>query len=84
MIQKMIESGFSIKKVSLICSAEVSYIKSLNFKIKKEQFSIDEIPKIQKLYEAGVSATNLAFKYSIDKRRIQKYVKSLKKKNDSV
>lgn len=50
-------------------------IKENEWKIKKEDFDNDLKSYIISLYERGVSARNLGIKYSIDKRRVQKWAR---------
>lgn len=89
-IKEMIEVGFSIRKISKtlnVSEYEIKEIVSLNnFKLGKNKFSENEIPKIVSLYEKGVSAKQLGYLYCIDKRRVQKWVKEfgvLRSKNES-
>ena len=79
-IKEMIEYGFSTKRVAKKLQLNFKYVqdtvKDHNLQIKKETFSDNKIPTILKLYTKGVSAKNLGIKYSIDKRRIQRWAKS--------
>jgi hypothetical protein len=76
-IKQMIEDGFCVKRISKILNISEEYIKNIiienNISLKKEIFSIDLIDHIINLYEQGVSAKQLGFKYSIDKRRVLKW-----------
>lgn len=78
-IKEMIENGFAIKRIAKILNiSEVEIqknIKDNNLSLKKETFDSNKIEEICKLYEQGVSAKQLGIKFSIDKRRIQKWVK---------
>jgi hypothetical protein len=89
-ILNMIEDGFAINKIANILNISRQSIKlivdDLKIKLQKEQFNDDKIKKIIDLYQQGVSAKSLSIKFSIDKRRIQKWVKEkgiLRDKNDS-
>lgn len=89
-IKKMVEDGFSIKRISVNLNLDEKYIKNLlksnNWTIVKECFELEKIDRICSLYESGVSAKQLGLKFSIDKRRIQKWVKErgiLRDKNSS-
>ena len=78
-IKEMTENGFSAKRIAINLEEDhrqiIKTIKQNNYSIKKEQFNDSKIEKILELYELGVSAKNLGKKYSIDKRRIQKWAK---------
>ena len=78
-INKYIEDGYSISKISYLLDINKNIIKDYKLKnnliIKKEEFSNDKIQSILDLYIAGVSAKSLAYKFSIDKRRILKFIK---------
>jgi hypothetical protein len=78
-IIEMIEDGFAVKRVAIILNYKEADVKDFveknNLSIKKEVFTEAAIPRIKKLYGAGVSAKNLGIKYSIDKRRVQKWAK---------
>jgi predicted transcriptional regulator len=80
-IKNMVEEGYSIKRISSILNLTTSEIKkeieNNNFELKKLIFSEDQIPYIRSLYLAGVSAKILGKKYSIDKRRIQKWANEI-------
>lgn len=89
-IKHMIESGFAIRRISKILNIPIQYINDVlgqnNWSILKEEFNEDKINYICELYNKGVSAKNLGIKFSIDKRRIQKWVDKtgkLRSKNDS-
>ena len=76
-IKEMIENGFASKRITKILNInnnKINEIVNSEFLcIKKEQFSNDKIDYICDLYKQGVSAKNLGIKYSIDKRRVQKW-----------
>lgn len=77
----MIEEGFATRRVARILELEESDVKKVaqfgGLKIKKEIFHDDsQIDIILDLYERGVSAKNIGKKYSIDKRRVQKWAKA--------
>ena len=78
----MIENGFSIKKTAKylnIVDLEVKNYCLLNdIKLKKETFDESKIDLICNLYYDGVSAKSLGLKYSIYKRRIQKWANNRK------
>lgn len=89
-IKKLIESGFSIQKIAHKLNLSRLAVKEIvmgnRFELKKEQFDDSKINYIVGLYSAGVSAKQLGFKFSIDKRRIKKWVKQegkLRSRNDS-
>jgi hypothetical protein len=77
-IKKMFEEGFAIRRISQILKLDEKYIKEIiktnNIVLLKEDFSEDKIEHICDLYSRGVSAKQLGIKYSIDKRRIQKWI----------
>ena len=77
-IKNMYENGFSVRKISKDLSLSedsvLDIINSNKLSFVKEQFSEDKIDHIISLYNAGVSAKQLGIKYSIDKRRVQKWV----------
>lgn len=78
-IKEMVENGFATKRISKILILSEKEIKEIiqknNLGINKEKFELNKISHICNLYEQGVSAKSLGIKYSIDKRRIQKWVK---------
>jgi hypothetical protein len=78
-IQKMIENGFAIKRIATktnVTFKEIDDLIILNkWQIIKEFFDDSKIDHICSLYAEGVSAKALAYKFSIDKRRVQKWVK---------
>ena len=78
-IKEYFELGFPIKKIANIINEDENKISNIiannNFSLKKESFSDDKIPTIIELYKNGVSASALGTKFSIDKRRIQKWAK---------
>jgi len=79
-IKEMYESGHAIRRIASLLKLENDYVKDIveqnNFKLVKEIFYEEKITHIIELYKGGVSAKQLGIKYSIDKRRIQKWVKS--------
>lgn len=89
-IKQMIEDGFSIRHISSSTREEVDVIKHMvnenKWTLKHENFDESKIEYICNLYKTGVSAKQLGKKFSIDKRRIQKWVKErgiLRSKSDS-
>lgn len=89
-IKKLIEEGYSIQRIAYNLKLDRNLLKETvktnSFSLKKELFAENEIPRIIELYNDGVSAKTLGIKFSIDKRRIQKWVKdqgTLRNKNDS-
>jgi len=76
-IKEMIENGFATKRISNLLNIPESEVKNQidinQWDLLKEEFSNDKIPQIIDLYEQGVSAKLLGKKYSIDKRRVQKW-----------
>ena len=76
-IKQMVEDGFATKRIAKILNLpenEVKdYIVSQNLNLKKEPFSDNDIERICQLYAAGISAKQLGTKFSIDKRRVQKW-----------
>ena len=80
-IQTMIENGFAIKKIASLFSISEQYIKvqikTNNWTLIKESFDDSKIDYICNLYKSGISSKNLGIKFSIDKRRIQKWVKEI-------
>ncbi len=89
-IKEMTEIGFSAARIAAklnLSNEEVrNIIKTNNFKLKKEIFLENKIEHICELYKSGISAKQIGFKYSIDKRRVQKWAKekgTLRNKNDA-
>lgn len=89
-IQQMIEDGFSARRIAKECgysNEEVkNIIKQSNWALLKENFQEKDINRICYLYKMGVSAKQLGLKFSIDKRRIQRWAKErnfLRNRNDS-
>lgn len=89
-IKKMIEDGFSNKRITIILQLSEKDLKKIiienNWKITNEIFNEEKIDYICDLYKQGVSAKSLGIKFSIDKRRIQKWVQAkgdLRDKNSS-
>jgi hypothetical protein len=80
-IKEMIENGFAIQKIATLLKYPHAEVKETvnknNWDIVKEEFSEDKIDYIKELYKQGVSVKNLGFKFSIDKRRVQKWVEDL-------
>ncbi len=78
-IKQMVEDGFSCSRIAdklKLSKKKVQDIILENaFILKHDIFSDTKIPEIIKLYELGVSAKVLGFKYHIDKRRVQKWAK---------
>lgn len=78
-IKEMVEEGFAAKriakKLNLNFKEVQQTIQDNGWEIKKEEFSDSCKSNIINLYESGVSAKNLGIKYSIDKRRIQRWVR---------
>jgi hypothetical protein len=76
-IREMCEAGLSAKRIAHKLKLEhkevQDIIKENQFSLKKEIFTDDEIPRIVQLYIEGVSAKSLGKKYSIDKRRVQRW-----------
>jgi hypothetical protein len=86
----MCGAGFSAKRIAnklQLGHKEVQdIIKENQFSLKNEVFTDDEIPRIVQLYIDGVSAKSLGQKYSIDKRRVQRWANNqdvLRSKNES-
>jgi hypothetical protein len=79
LLQKLVEDGMSAPRIAGIYkldSVEVrKIIKENNFEMIKEYFHEGKIDHICDLYKSGVSAKSIGLKYSIDKRRVQKWVK---------
>ena len=79
-IKELVEDGFSASRIAAIFCVEPKVIKDIivqnNMVLKKESFSENKIGHICVLYKNGASAKSLGQKYSIDKRRIQKWVKN--------
>lgn len=77
-IQEMIENGFSTRRVAKILKMEDKdvreIVKNNNYKMLIGPFTDDKIQVIIDLYKAGVSAKNLAIKYSIDRKRVVKWL----------
>ena len=77
-LKSLIEDGYSIRKAASILGMSVDVVKNEiednGYCIKKEQFFESCIDRIINLYCSGVSAKSLSIKYSIDKRRIQKWL----------
>ena len=75
----MTSDGLSFSAISEKLNIPVNQVKEIinnnNFNLNKVTFSENLIPEIIRLYSNGVSAKNLGFKFSIDKRRIIKWAK---------
>jgi hypothetical protein len=89
-IQEMTENGYAVRRIAKKLALEESFVRDVvkvnNFSLKSEIFADDKIERICELYEGGVSAKSLGLKFSIDKRRIQKWVIStgrLRSKDES-
>jgi len=78
-IKQMTEEGYSARKIARNLDIKFTKVKEIvksnEFSIKKELFDYDLIDSIIRLYELGVSAKNLGIKFSIDKRRVQRWAK---------
>jgi hypothetical protein len=78
-IKKMIEDGFSNKKIAILLQLSELEVKQITVQnhwvLSRKIFDSDQIPHIVQLYQEGVSAKTLGHKYGIDKRRVQKWVK---------
>lgn len=76
-IKKMVEQGFAIRKISLHLSLLENEVKQIiqknGWNLIPEIFTDDKIDYICDLYQQGVSAKSLGEKFSIDKRRVQKW-----------
>jgi len=77
-IKEMIEDGFAIKRIAVLLQLPEKdvreVVKNNKWQLIKEDFNEDKIDRICYLYEQGLSAKSLGIKFSIDKRRIQKWV----------
>lgn len=89
-IRKLVEDGLSAQKIAHDLKIDRDMVKKIiqenEFALVKENFAEDKISKICDLYQKGVSAKTLGIKFSIDKRRIQKWVnekKLLRSRDDS-
>lgn len=86
-IQQMIEDGFPIKRIASLLKESEKEIKALiqskKWTIKIEKFDELQIERICHLYQEGVSAKSLGRKFTIDKRRIFKWLeeKGIEKRN---
>ena len=78
-IKEMIEAGFAARRVAIILNVKEDIVRGMvsenSYYMAKENFTEDKIDKICELYKQGVSAKQLGIKFSIDKRRIQKWAK---------
>lgn len=76
-IKEMTEFGFAAKRIATILKMSEIEVRQLikinNWVMQKEIFSKDKIIYICDLYKQGVSAKALGKKFSIDKRRVQKW-----------
>lgn len=72
-IKEMIELGFARKRIANKLEITIQEINKVSAQIKKENFDESKIDYICSLYEQGISAKSLGYKYSIDKRRIQNW-----------
>lgn len=86
----MIENGFAHRRIAnklKMNIKDVQHIGAKNgFQLKKELFNDDMIGHIMQLYNDGISAKALGIKYSIDKRRVQRWAKEggfLRTRNES-
>lgn len=89
-VKYLVENGMSVSKIAAQQNCKAKDIKDIilkyNLCLVKESFSDDKIDKICNLYKLGVSAKQLGKKFSIDKRRVQRWVEErgiLRNKNDS-
>ena len=73
-IKEMLESGHSKKRISKNLGVSIEDINKFDTEIIKELFEESKIPHICNLYNQGISLKALGKKYSIDKRRIQKWI----------
>lgn len=76
-IKSMVADGFATKRIASLVGLSENEVKQIiisnNYSLVKEEFTNDKITRIIELYEQGVSAKSLGIKYSIDKRRVQKW-----------
>jgi hypothetical protein len=81
MIRQMVENGFANKRIATklqIVEKELKQIiRDNQWSMLYEDFDSSKIEYICQLYAEGVSAKALGVKFSIDKRRVQKWVKEL-------
>lgn len=79
-IKSMTEEGFAKRRIAHILGLSFEDVKNEidknNYAIIKENFNESKIDHICDLYKRGVSAKQLGIKYSIDKRRIQKWAEA--------
>jgi intein/homing endonuclease len=79
LIKQMVEDGFSISRIAKSVDLPSNDVKNIiiknDYKLLKECFDNSKIEKICELYKKGVSAKILGLKFSIDKRRIQRWAK---------
>lgn len=77
-IKQMVEDGFSVQKIAHILKIERDQVKQMiednQWTLKKEPFNESEIARIKDLYKQGVSSKTLAIKFSIDRRRVRKWL----------
>lgn len=86
--QNLLKLGFAATKIAHKLKIDFKIVKDLSklIQIEKEDFDNTKITKIVDLYSAGVSAKSLGIKYSIDKRRVLKWmdeIGQLRPKDDS-
>ena len=76
-IKEMMEDGFAVKRIAKILNLNEKGLKEEiiknNYCLLKEKFDESSIERILNLYSQGVSAKQLGKKFSIDKRRVQKW-----------
>lgn len=79
-IKQMVCDGFANKRIAANIQLSEKEVKQIiehnNWQLVKEEFDETKIDYICKLYERGVSAKMLGIKFSIDKRRVQKWATS--------
>ena len=79
-IKEMAENGFANKRIAATLGLSEQEVKQIihqnGWHLLRENFSEEKIDYICKLYERGVSAKSLGSKFSIDKRRVQKWSES--------
>lgn len=78
MIKYMVENGYSVSKIAFKLKKTKQEVKDIiqrnEYVLIKESFDEGKIDYICNLYKMGVSAKKLGEKYSIDKRRVQRWV----------
>lgn len=80
-VKELVENGFAARRICKILNLQIFEVNKIildnQYSLLHETFHDDKITLICDLYNQGVSAKTLGIKFSIDKRRIQKWAQEL-------